>query len=446
MQVSRIPAHDRHSSLPVGVLGGGALGLAAAQRLAKSGLRTVVIEREAQLGGLAAGFRPGSDSPASLEKFYHHIFKTDRTIIRYIHEAGLTPKLVWGKPITASMRNGRIYPMSGVGILRFGEIPFVDRLRFAATLALLKAMPNERRFAGRTAAQWSRRWAGARAYEALIEPVLRGKFEARADEIAMGWLWSRFHERTLRLGYLRGGFQQLYDALGAAIRSRGGDIVLATTIEQIRSENGTVLVKTNRGEYQFAQLVVTVPQRVFQQLAVGLPDDYVDRYPGPDAFSAQVLILALDRPLTQQYWISVSDPGYPFLVLVEHTNLMPAADYGGRHLVYLGNYLPPDAPLLKEDEAGVLRLFQDALKRFNPAFDPAWVREHWLFQAPFAQPIVTRDYLTTLAPMQTPLPGVWLATMAHVYPQDRGQNYSLALGERVAEAMLRARTAALTAP
>jgi hypothetical protein len=31
---------------------------------------------------------------------------------------------------------------------------------------------------------------------------------------------------------------------------------------------------------------------------------------------------------------------------------------------------------------------------------------------------------------------VWLANMGHVYPQDRGQNYSLALGERVAAMML----------
>jgi hypothetical protein len=47
------------------------------------------------------------------------------------------------------------------------------------------------------------------------------------------------------------------------------------------------------------------------------------------------------------------------------------------------------------------------------------------------------DYLQRLPPRRTPLPGVWLATMAHVYPQDRGQNYSIALGEEVAEEVLR---------
>ena len=59
-----------------GVLGGGALGLAAALRLAQAGRRVTLIEREPQLGGLASGFSVG---PNYLEKFYHHIFRTDTT-------------------------------------------------------------------------------------------------------------------------------------------------------------------------------------------------------------------------------------------------------------------------------------------------------------------------------------------------------------------------------
>jgi hypothetical protein len=48
------------------------------------------------------------------------------------------------------------------------------------------------------------------------------------------------------------------------------------------------------------------------------------------------------------------------------------------------------------------------------------------------------DYLKRLPPHETPLPGVYLARMAHVLPQDRGQNYSLRLGERMARRLLAA--------
>jgi protoporphyrinogen oxidase len=422
----------------IGVIGGGALGLAAALRLAQAGRAVTVIEREAELGGLAAGFRPGVDSAATLEKFYHHLFRTDRTATRLIEELGLGGRLLWGRPVTASLIDGRAYHMPA-GLLSLASVPIAERLRFAAMMAALKLAPSERPFRGSTAAAWTRRWTGDRAYAALIAPLLRGKFGARADEIAMSWLWSRFHERSLSLGYLRGGFQQLYDALGERIRALSGEILLGTAATSIRSENGSVHVETQQGQLRFDRLLVTTPQRVFERLAEGLPSAYRERYPGPAFYDAHVLILALERPLTQQYWISIGDPSFPFLVLVEHTNFLPASDYGGRHLIYLGNYLPPDAPLLKRSADEVLQEYLPALARFNPAFEPAWVQQHWLFHAPFAQPIVTRNYLASLPPIRTPLANVYLATMAHVYPQDRGQNYSLALGERLACRMLRNR-------
>jgi protoporphyrinogen oxidase len=136
------------------------------------------------------------------------------------------------------------------------------------------------------------------------------------------------------------------------------------------------------------------------------------------------------------YWLNINDRDLPFLALVEHTNFLPPEDYGGLHLVYLGNYLPMDDPRFSEPETDVLRKYTTALRRLQPAFDTSWIKQHWLFRAPYAQPIVTTDYLSQLPPHRTPLTNVYLANMAHVYPQDRGQNYSMRLGERMARLML----------
>jgi protoporphyrinogen oxidase len=81
-------------------------------------------------------------------------------------------------------------------------VPPADRLRFAAVAAYLKLLGDPARLTPDTAAAWSRRWFGRAAHEAILEPLLRGKFGARHDEIAMSWLWSRIHERTPSLGYL----------------------------------------------------------------------------------------------------------------------------------------------------------------------------------------------------------------------------------------------------
>ncbi len=420
----------------VGVLGGGALGLGAALRLAQAGRQVTLIEREPQLGGLAAGFRVG---PSALEKFYHHIFTTDTTIIGFIRELGLGDRLIWGRPNTSTLSNGRIVSLGGIpDLLRLPLLNTPDRMRFLAAMAVLKAIPNERVFDGHTAAEWMPRLMGRRVYDIMWAPVLRGKFGPRADQIAMSWLWSRVHERSLRLGYIRHGFQQMYDALGERIRGLGGTILTSTAATQIRRGESGIEVSTDGGaSHRFDQLLVTLPTRLFTRLTPELPAAYVDRYPGPEHYGAHVLILGLDRSLLPGvYWLNINDRDLPFLALVEHTNFMPPEDYGGLHLVYLGNYLPMDHPLFGQSDAEILSTYLAAIRRVQPAVDASWVKQHWVFRAPFAQPIVTTDYVQQLPPHKTPLPGVFLANMAHVYPQDRGQNYSLRLGERMARLIL----------
>jgi protoporphyrinogen oxidase len=271
----------------------------------------------------------------------------------------------------------------------------------------------------------------------MWEPVLRGKFGARADEIAMSWLWSRVHERSLRLGYLRGGFQLLYNAFDERLRALGATIVTGVAATRIRPGDRQVEVDTDSGQTRpFDQLLVTLPTRLFYRLA-DVPPDFTNRYPGPEHYGAHVLILGLDRPLVPGvYWLNINDRDLPFLALVEHTNFLPPADYGDLHLVYLGNYLPMDHPLFSQSEDEVLHTFLPAVGRVRAGFDPGWLKQRWMFRAPYAQPIVTTSYLERLPPHRTPLPGVYLANMAHVYPQDRGQNYSMRLGERMARLIL----------
>jgi len=121
--------------------------------------------------------------------------------------------------------------------------------------------------------------------------------------------------------------------------------------------------------------------------------------------------------------------------LVEHTNMRSPAEYGGRHIVYLGSYRPMDDPVLRADPEQLLTDWLPALQRLNPKLDRSWVTQVWGFAAPFAQPIVTVDYVKRIPPFETPVPGLWIANMFQVYPHDRGQNYSIELAERVAAAI-----------
>lgn len=426
--------------LRIGVIGAGILGLTAAYRFVQAGARVAVIEREADVGGLVASFEIGG---THLERFYHHLFRSDRDIQDLIAEVGLADQLVWPRPKVSSLYGGRIYGFdSATDVLRFSPLPLLDRLRLGLGAAYLKLERDHRRLEGQTAASWIRRWMGQNAFEVFWGPLLRAKFGELADSIAMPWFWSRVHLRSQRLGYLRGGFYRLYRRLADLITAAGGQIQLETEVRSIHSDANRVTVATSAGDETFDLLLVTTPTRVFTRLAQGLPDEYRARYEWGTAYGAHSVILGLSRRLMDRtYWLNIHDPGYPFLTVVEHTNYMPPSDYGGLHVVYLGNYLPMSDPLYRRPDDEVLRDFFAALRRINPEFSESWVVESHVFKAPFAQPIVTVDYRDHIPPHHTPLRGVYLANMFQVYPEDRGQNYSVRMANRVAVQMLAAGSA-----
>jgi protoporphyrinogen oxidase len=386
-------------------------------------------------GGLTAGFKVG---PNWLDKFYHHLFRTDRRMISLFDELGLGGRMQWGRPPTAVLRNGQVRRLDGpVEVLTFSPLSPVARVRLGAAIAALKVAPDPERFEGQTAARWLRRWMGREAYEVVWEPQLRGKFGAYAEQIGMPWFWARIHDRTPELGYPRGGFQPFYEALATDIERHGGRMELDCAIECIEQRDGKVTLTTSKGAETFDAVLCSLPTRLFTRVARDLPESYVSQFSRTgEHISAHCLILELDRKLQDAYWVSVADPGYPFVALVEHTNWMPASDYGGSHLVYLGNYLLPDDELFSMSKEAVVERFVPHLSRVNPRFDRSWIKAAHVFGAPYAQPIVGVGYRESLPPHRTPLPGVWLANMGHVYPHDRGQNYSAILGEEVADRML----------
>lgn len=420
-----------------GVLGAGALGLTTALRLAQAGDEVVVVERETLPGGLAAGFQVGG---AWLEKYYHHLFRSDRAVQHLIAEMGLGDKLVWPRPITATLRDGRQRQLdSPLSLLLYKPIPPLDRLRMAAVLGYLRLEKSHSRLEGQTAAAWLRHWMGHRGYEIQWEPLFKGKFGALHEEIALPWFWARIHQRSAELGYLRGGFQQLYNRLAERVGQAGGQLLFGRTVDRIAPQSGgMVQVSLDGGEeMDFDRVVSTLPTRLTLRLTPAMPDAFRERYDWGTAYGAHCLILEMDRQFGDVYWLNINDPGYPFLALVEHTNYMSPADYGGKHLMYLGNYVPMDDPLMTMPKDEILARYLPALRRINPAFRDEWVTGVHSFAAPYAQPIVTPDYAAHIPPHVTPIKNLYMANMFQVYPQDRGQSYSVAMAERLSRRLTR---------
>ena len=422
--------------MKVAIVGAGITGLAAAYDLSCWGHTVVVYEARPYAGGLAAGFRDDRWE-WSLERFYHHWFASDEDVIGLIDELGARDQVFFPRPTTSIYHQGRIYPFdSPLRVLRFSPLPFVDRLRVGLVTLYLRLTRDWHPLERVTAEEWTRRAVGERAYNLLWRPMLIAKFgEDHYRKVNMAWFWARLYKRTPRLGYFVGGFQAFADLLVEQVRAQGGEVRLGTEVRAVRPiGDGHLRVETEADEAEYDRVILTCSPQTALRLAPDLPADYAAKLRGLRSMGAVVLILALRHRLTDgHYWINVpAGEGLPFMGLVEHTNYIPRDHYGGDHLVYCGDYLPSDHPYFGYTKEQLLEAYLPGLSRINPDLRPDWIRASWMFTEPYAQPIPTLNHSHNIPPLATGVPGLYLACMSQVYPWDRGTNYAVELGRRVA--------------
>jgi len=433
--------------MKIAIVGAGITGLTAAYDLAKQGHAVTVYEAHPYAGGLAAGFRDERwEWP--LDRFYHHWFASDLDVAALIDELGARDRLFFPRPTTSIYHQGRIYPFdSPLRVLRFTPISLVDRLRVGLVTLYLRLTRNWQPLEGITAEKWMRRAVGGRAYEVLWKPLLISKFgEEHYRDVNMAWLWARLHKRTARLGYFVGGFQGFADLLVERVRAQGGEVRLEAAVQAVRhvakvcchsersEESSCLRLETAAGSADYEQVIATCSPQEMLRLTPDLPADYAAQLAHLKSMGALVLVLALRRSLvSRHYWINIpAGEGFPFMGLVEHTNYISPQHYGGDYLVYCGDYLPPEHPSFAYTREQLLEAYLPGLVKINPDFRLDWVRASWMFTETYAQPVPGLHHSRHVPPLQTPIPGLWLANMSQVYPWDRGSNYAVELGRRVA--------------
>jgi protoporphyrinogen oxidase len=425
----------------IAVVGGGFAGLTAALDLTRAGHEVTVFEAAPQVGGLASGFRDDAWE-WSLERFYHHIFRSDQSIINLAESIGARDLLVFNKPTTAfwCAEHGAHAFDGALPVLLYPHLSLWDKLRVGGSVATLRVRKDWRRLERITAERYLRRWMGERAYLKLWEPLLVGKFGPYAHDVNAAWFWARIASRTPQLGYFRGGFQAFADALADAVRQQGGVIKVGTPVQSLQSQGGGWEARAAGSTETYDRLVVASSPGLLARIVPELPPSYTAELRALKSIGAVVMVVALDRQLLTNgvYWLNLPKGEFPYLALVEHTNMIDRAHYGGDHLVYLGDYLPADHRYFKLAPDEVASEWIGSLTRANPAFKPEWVRRYWLHREAYAQPVVPVNHSRHLPPLRTPLPGLFFASMSQVYPWDRGTNYAVELGQRVAAEVLRA--------
>jgi len=431
----------KKKSSKIAIIGAGLTGLTSAYKLTQLGYSVDIYESSNDIGGLAGGF---SFHGASLEKAYHHIFLTDTKAMNLIDELKMTDELRWFDSSVAMIHknetgNFTLSPFNGaVDLIKYNHLSFFSRIRAGLITLFLQHYSKWEKLTSITAAKWMNKWGGVEVFEKLWSPLLSGKFNLFANKISMAWLWARIHVRANsrphilakeQLGYLRYGFASISQKLIEEItRLQNAPVneflFLNTKVKEIKGT--TVIFKGTSKKYD--TVIGTIPTEPFYELINRSTNKEKIQY-----LNAITLAFSSDQSLSQYYWHNIMSKDAPFLVFIQHTNLVPQNWYEEKNIYYIGAYIPDNHEYMNTSNNDLEEIWFSYLKKIFPNFDESKIEGRSLFKFKYAQHVVDTDYASKIPPFCVEKGKVYLSNFSQIFPEDRGVNYAISAGEKIAK-------------
>ena len=401
--------------MTVGIVGGGIAGLAAAHRLQERGHDVRVFEASEDLGGLAAVHETSGDP---IEKFYHHLSKSEETIVELADDLGVGDRVEWIYGNDGYYVDGVVHPLNTIWeIAAYPHMSLYDKFRLGMLtmevdvrggIPSFDTYDDLESFEDVPIKDFLLEHTTRGVYENFFEPLLDAKFGDRVEDVSAAWLLGRIKfrgERDLlkgeQLGYFDGSFAVLLDALIDAVGREnvqtGARVVdlHATDTESASDgavESVTVETADGRDRHDVDSLVVAAMPNVLEALT-GYECDV-------DFQGAVCAVVTMDRALMDEtYWLNVAHDA-PFGALIEHTNFVPPERYGGDHLLYVASYVQSqDEWLWQADDDAVRERWLDHIADMFPdQFHERMVEAVRISRNPRAAPVYERGYLDMVVP------------------------------------------------
>jgi protoporphyrinogen oxidase len=429
------------------IIGSGLAGLSAGYKLCKSN-EIVIFEKDAEIGGMAASYcQSYAGKKYFIEKYYHHIFRSDSELLALIRELGLENQMLWLKGGNAYFVNGKSYPMNTpFEILNFKPLSFIDLIKLGLMVFRIKLINDTTSYDKIKAKDWILDTAGKSVYENFFSPLMKSKFGNNAEKVSAAWLIGRVKIRSDRgadgekLGYMKGGFNSLIEALSGGITANGGKILKNKEVTEIVINNNKVQGVIVDGNLITCDAVIsTVEPRVLDTLTRGKLGTIHETLQNIRYQGTACALFGLDKKLMGDgnYWLNIK-ADVPFGAVIEHTNFMPFEDYGER-LVYVTSYFQNDKDILwTQTEEEVLDSYLHGLEKMFPDFSRKDI--HWakLFRRMDTAPVYEQGYLEKVLPFEAGPSGLYLAGMfsSTNYPE-RSMNGSIKAGVETANLFIK---------
>jgi protoporphyrinogen oxidase len=412
------------------------MGLATAYQLARDGHEPVVFEADDRIGGMTASFDFAGEM---LERYYHFHCISDVAFFTVLDELGLAEKMRWVETRMGYWFQNEVQPWgTPLALLKFRGLGMLAKFRYGLHAFWCTRKNDWSALDKIEATSWIRKWVGEEAYEVLWRRLFDYKFYEYARDLSGAWIWSRirrigrsrydiFREK---LGYLEGGSSTFLQAMADDIHARSGTIQMGSPVEKVVIGSGDVKGVEVHGKFEpFDRVISTIPLPLVPGIIPDLPSEFRSRFESLKNVAVVCVIVKLDRPVTENFWLNTNDPEMDIPGIVEYTNLRPL----DRHIVYVPFYVPGEHPKYRDSDEVFADKVCTYLKKINPELVDTDILDIHVSRYRYAQPVCGPGYLASLPPVNLPVNGLWVADTSYYYPEDRGISESIGFGRNLAQ-------------
>lgn len=406
--------------MKIGMIGGGLMGLALAQRLTRQGHAVTVFERERQIGGLATWHDYG---PFFWDKFYHVILPSDAHLIHFLEDIGLGDRLRWARTLTGFYVDRQFYSMSSaLEFLRFPPVSLLGKIRLALTILYCARINDWHRLEQIPVADWLRRLGGVATYEKIWKPLLLAKLGDNYQRVSAVFIWSYIKRmfsaregstKKEQLGHVSGGYKTVFERLRNIIHQSGGTIRTEVAVGQITARpEGGVSVRFGELTEHFDKVIFTSPTNVLRQVAAPTLFRLDERDRQVDYLGVICMVLVSRKPLTPYYVVNIADPRIPFTGIIGMSNLVSSEETAGLHITFLPKYVDSNSPLLKHPDDVLQGEFLTGLRLMFPDLEDRGIVSVHINRAVKVQPLQVLDYSSLVPQVKSAHPDFFVLNTA----------------------------------
>lgn len=392
------------------------MGMALAWRLARDGDEVTVIEAGPRIGGLSTWHDFGG---FTWDRFYHVILPTDRHLIPFIDEIGLSDELEWRRTFTGFYVDRKLHSISSnLEFLKFPLLSLFSKARLAFTMLYCARIDDWKQLEHEPVEDFLVRLSGRATYEKLWQPLLLAKLGENYRRVSAVFIWSYIkrlfsaRERSANaehLGHVRGGYRQVFARIEEQIRQAGGQIRVAEAVERVEPVEGhAVRVRTATDSVDYDSVICTSPVSVLEEIVAPGLMDVTDSGSGVEYLGVVCPVVVSTQPMVPYYVVNIADNTLPFTGVIGMSTVVDPRNTGDRYLTYLPKYVLSTDEYLSRSDEDIRSEYLDGIRRMLPAFDMQSIESVHVNRAIKVQPLQVLGYSGLVPQVRTKSPGFYV--------------------------------------